>query len=147
MKLTVNNQEKLLAWAASQLKTSGWPDGSQAIGVIERRDGQLPILRAVLVINAHYGDRCSVHIASDGARRWATADVMTRISAYIHLGKKVNRMSAVIAASNVAAQIAALKIGFQIEGRERLGADDGTDGIVFSMLRDENPWLKEPSDG
>lgn len=119
MKLTVSHQQKLLEWAALRLNSDGWPDGSLALGVIERRDEQKPILRAVLVFNAFYGSRCSVHIASDGARRWATADIMTRISAFIHIAKGVNRIGAVIAATNTQAQIAALKLGFQIEERHR----------------------------
>lgn len=149
MRLTDGQQEQLLAWAGKRLSAADgeWPDGSLAFGVVEPRDGQKPLLRAVLVVNEMFKHGCKVHIASDGSRRWATRDVLMRFSALVHLGMGINRMSIVIAATNVAAQIAALKIGFQVEGRERGGADDGSDGVMFSMLKDENPWLKGEPDG
>jgi RimJ/RimL family protein N-acetyltransferase len=143
MRLTVADQEKMLTWAAKMLGTTGWSADSTAFGIVEPREGQRPLLRGVVIANAFFNKSCRIHIASDGSRKWATRDVLTRLSAFLHLQHGVNRIATVIATKNLPAQIAALKIGFQIEGRERSGADDGTDGIRFSMLRDENPWLND----
>ena len=146
MRLTDKHADQLLAWAAKRLGTDGWSPDSMAFGVVEDRDGLRPLVRAVIVINCRFNDACRMHIATDGSRRWATRDILIRLSAFIHYALKVNRVETIIAASNLPAQIAALKVGFQIEGRNRCGADDGTDGIVLSMLRDENPWLKGKGD-
>ncbi len=147
MKLTVDHQDVLLAWAARKLGTDGWPKESRAYGVVEPREGMKPLLRAAIVVNSHHGASCRIHIASDGSRKWATRDVLARISAFIHIGMKVNRVWTVVSATNVPAIVAALKIGFQIQGRVARGADDGSDGIIVSMFADENPWLKGEDDG
>lgn len=147
MRLTDQFPDKLLAWAARRLGTNGWSDDAIPFGIIEDRHGQRPLVRAVIVINAIYGANCRVHIASDGSRRWATRDILIRLSAFIHYAINVRRIETVIAADNVKAQIAALKIGFRVDGRTRYGADDGTDGIILAMIREENPWLKGDENG
>lgn len=147
MRLTTDHQDRLLAWARKKLGTDGWTPDAVAYGIIEDREGAKPLLRAIIVVNLAMSGSARVHVWSDGSRRWASADVLTRISAYLHYQRGINRLWMVVGAKNLPAIIAALKIGFQIDGRNRCGADDGSDGIVLSMLRDENPWLKDDDDG
>lgn len=147
MRLTDKHPEQLLAWAARKLGTNGWSDDAMPFGVVEDRPGLRPLVRAVIVINCRFGASCRMHIATDGSRRWATRDVLIRLSAFIHLGLGARRVETIIAARNLPAQIAALKVGFQVEGRTRCSADDGTDGIVLAILAEENPWLKGDDDG
>lgn len=147
MKVTTAQQSRLLRWAQQQLDTDGWSDDAYAFGIVEPRAGRLPLLRAVMVVNHHVGRSCRVHIATDGSRRWATADVLTRLSAFLHMAHNVDRLWMIVSVFNTKALIAALKIGFQIDGRERCSADDGTDGIVLTMLRHENPWLRGQEHG
>jgi len=144
--LTTADQPRLLRWAEERFGYDDChlPPESEAVGVF---DGET--VAAVIVYNAHYGHYLSMHVATNGSRRWLTRDILAGIFGYAFQFKGATRINAVVSVKNVAIQILCLKLGFRVEATIRCGADDGTDGILFGMLADECPWLKpmERQDG
>lgn len=98
---------------------------------------------AVILFNAHYGHFLSMHIASNGAKRWVSRFAARAVFGYAFEHKGVTRINAVVPAWNVPVQILCLKFGFRIEGTMRCGADDGSDAILFGMLRQECRWIED----
>lgn len=145
MLVTMQPQDALIAWAEPIMGVDAgcMPPETIALGVVDDA-GQI---RCVWAFNAFYSHYASVHIASDGSRSWLTRPVLRAIFGYAfeHLG--LQRLNAIIPAARVPAQILALKLGFEFEGRTRCGADDGSDGIVLGMLASQCRWLTEVDHG
>ncbi len=141
-------QDKLRAWAEPRLGVAPGelaPD-FEFVGVIDT-EAKRPV--AVFGYNACYGHHLTMHVVSERGKLWLTRRVLALVFGYAFHYKGVARVNAVVPAHNVPIQILCLKMGFRVEGTMRCGADDGTDGILFSMLRDECRWLqvKEASHG
>lgn len=140
MKLTVENQYNLLAWAAPRCGVQElWPTESEAMGVIDET-GELV---CVFVVNAIYGDTCTAHIATDGGARWAQRNVLRGFFGYLFIVKEMTRVQAVIPVNRRPALVMATKVGFIFEGVMRRGAADGSDAVLMAMLREECPWITD----
>jgi RimJ/RimL family protein N-acetyltransferase len=137
MRVLMDDQMELLAWAAARTGCDGWPSDTEAMGVIDE-DGKI---RAVASFNLWHGYQCSMHIASDGSKAWATAWVAKLIFGYLFEFRGLRRVNCVTRAKDRAATIFALKLGFSVEGTAKSGAYDGSDGVLFGMLREDCPWL------
>lgn len=138
--ITFHMQERLLEWAGRRVATNEWPQPSVALGVI---DTELRRIVAVFVINARFGHQCSMHIATDGRRRWATRAVLRELFDYVFHTLRHTRVNALIAVHNIPMIVTALKVGFVVEGTLKAGADDGLDAILLRMLVQECPWIAE----
>ena len=136
--LTQSPQYDLLEWARTRcgVRDPVWPDGSDAIGVMEGDN-----IRAVMVLNHFCGTGCTVHFASDHTRTWATRNILGGLLGYAFLYRRMDRLQLVIPVSNRRALVAGIKLGFAPEGRARGMGFDGEDIIVMSMLRTECQWL------
>lgn len=135
MILTTDHQATLLDWAADRIMPGlNWEPGTKAIGVLEGG------IRAVAAFNMFYDGSCSAHIATDGSRAWANRGVLRAWFEYPFQQCNLSRMTAPIAADNIAAQILALKMGFSFDGRQRAGFL-GKDVVLLGMLRSECRWI------
>lgn len=132
-------QYVLLQWAADRLDVPGgrWVEGTRALGVL---DGVH--IRAVLILNQFTAEGCEASFVSDGTKTWATRKTTSELIAYPFSRFGIDRLVAKVAADNRDTLIAALRIGFQFEGRERRGMWDGRDAIRLSMFRDEMPFAE-----
>lgn len=142
--LTLSHQPALLGWAAAVQGNEGpWDWGLDAIamGAVDRATGKVA---AVMVMNSFFDDSCYVHIASDGARRWASPHVLRSFFGFMFDVKKVSRVIGVTPSENTAAVIAVIKLGFTIEGRIRSTRDGKKANIVSVMFREDCPWLDQP---
>lgn len=142
--LTVENQTTLKAWAAARLEINGvWPASADALGIL---DGETGAIRAVLIVVQTYAEHCDVCIATDETRRWATRNTLGGIFGFIFLvrGNKIAR--ATISHDNIPSLVMCIKMGWQIEGRIRRADNEGRDGIIMSMTREECAWIREDSD-
>jgi RimJ/RimL family protein N-acetyltransferase len=84
-----------------------------------------------------------IHVASDGSKRWLTRKFLRACFAYPFEQLKVRRVTGLVAASNASALRFDLHLGFQVEGRLRKAAQDGSDLLVLGMLRHECRHLRE----
>lgn len=135
----------------SALKLTG-SDGfmSDAVAIAAYRtgeDGELSDLQTVAVFESFRGGRAELHVGNAEGRRM-TAEVISALT-YLAFHPKhfdLERLIARIPTDNVNAICTLLKIGFQIEYRDRASVAGGGDGIVLSLSRDDALAAAGPSD-
>lgn len=136
-KLVYGDDSRLCVWAAERLGTPDmeWPADTKTIGI--ESDGETV---AVALFNLFLGEGCCAHIATNGARNWASRSALRALFAFPFIQVNLDRITLPIASQNITSQVLALKLGFSFEGRLRNGAN-GDDEIIMGMLREECPWL------
>ena len=146
MLVTLENQADLIRWAEPIMGVSpgATPPETIALGIVSDDPAQ-PL--AVVCLNAFYSNQASIHIASNGSRRWLTPMILRAIFGYCFELLQLRRLNIIVSVNNAAVQVLALKLGFRPEGYARCGADDGSDGIVMGMLAAECPWIMEQENG
>lgn len=107
-----------------------------AIGL--ERDGKLV---AGVVYEQHTGPNVMMHVASDGSRYWMTPAYMAACFRYPFLQLGVNRVTGLVRSDNADAQRFDEALGFRIEGVLREAASDGSDMILYGMLKRECRYL------
>lgn len=148
MRLTIEDQQRLLSIAAEHAGLKTFAQDARAIG--GHAEGEPDRVRAVFVFSNFSNGGAMFSLFTDQQKDFMTPSMLHRISAYAFAknGLNLDRVAAEISVNNVPSQIAALKAGFQVEARLRNGAMDGADAILFSMLSHECPWMqKEQSNG
>lgn len=96
------------------------------------------------VVYDRFGVRdCQMHIGSVKGTRWATEEAISRALSYPFLVLNRERITGHTPAHNLEARKFNEHIGFVQEGILRQGADDGTDAIIYGMLKSECRWLKD----
>lgn len=73
---------------------------------------------------------------------WATKVTLKHLFAYPFVHLNVLRMSAIIGENNVVSRELTERLGFKEEGRCRKSMDDGSDAIIYGMLKEECPWIR-----
>ena len=138
--VTAQPQDKLRAWAAPRLgvEPNELAPDFEFLGIF---DGDQTDPAAAVGYNAHFNHYLSIHVVAERGRLWITRSVCALVFGYAFDHKGVTRINAVVPAHNLPVQILCLKLGFRIEATMRCGAEDGTDGILFSMLRHECRWI------
>lgn len=147
MIVTMADQEGLIRWAEPRMGVGAglMPPETEALGVIEEDTGEI---HAVIALNAFYAHYASMHVATNGRRRWVTRPVLRAAFGYAFEFKGLRRLNFHVSCKNIEIQVFALKLGLRIEGTTRCGFDDGSDGVLFGMIREECPWINgESSDG
>ena len=138
MKTTVYGQDDIvIPWVGARIDENDFGQGAVSIGLVE--DGELI---AGVVFNLYNGPSILMHVAAVPGKRWMTRDYLFRCFAYPFLQLQCNRISGLVRADNFAAQRFDEHLGFVREGVVRKGADDGTDLILYGMLKEECRWLE-----
>lgn len=99
-------------------------------------------LLAVTVYTDYAPRNISLHIASNGSKRWLTRAFLLASFDYPFDQLGVRRVTGLVAASNPAALKFDLHLGFRVEGRMRGASEDGSDLLVLGMLRHECRYLR-----
>ncbi|SDX74117.1 GNAT family N-acetyltransferase [Roseicitreum antarcticum] len=139
MRVTMQNQADLIAWAEPRMgvEKDMMPSETVALGVMNDAGG----IEAVICFNAFYSTYASLHVASNGGRRWLSRKVLALVFGYAFTHLNLTRLNFLVPHHNIPVQVLALKVGLRIEGVARCGANDGSDGVLFGMLASECPWL------
>lgn len=130
-----NEPQRVMRFVADRVGETEFQNYT-AIGL--ESDGDLV---AGVVYESHNGPNVLMHVASDGSRRWMTPAYMAACFRYPFLQLKTNRVTGLVRADNEDAQRFDEGLGFTREGTVRRGAADGTDLILYGMLRDECRFL------
>lgn len=131
VRLVYDEQERCLEWAAQRIGLGCFRADARAIGL--ERDGQLS---AVTVFDTFSPKDCSMHIASDGSRRWLNRAYLTACFAFPFLQCGLRRVTGMVPASNTDALRFDEHLGFRREGYHRCAAADGGDMISLGMLKE-----------
>ena len=73
--------------------------------------------------------------------RWVTKEAMRRFFTYPFVQLNCSRVTGLVAANNHVARKFDEHIGFVYEGTLRKGMTDGTDMIVYGLLREDCRWI------
>jgi RimJ/RimL family protein N-acetyltransferase len=136
MKTVIYGQDKrVIDWVSERVNEF---DFGNASGIGLEEDGELI---AGVVFNLYTGPSISMHVAAVPGKRWMTKEYLWRCFAYPFLQLKCRRITGLVRADNYDAQRFDEHLGFKREGVMREACDDGTDMIVYGMLRDECRFL------
>jgi RimJ/RimL family protein N-acetyltransferase len=138
MKSVIYGQnERFVRWFEEQVPDSEFDKSAVAIGL--EQDGEVI---ASVVFDMYTGPSICMHVAAVPGRRWMTRDYLWRCFAYPFLQLKCNRITGLVREDNLVAQKFDEHLGFKREGLIRRGATDGTNIILYGMLRDECRFLE-----
>ena len=137
MKTVIYNQaDRVAKWVGERVDEQYFA-GAEAIGL--EKDGKLI---AGVVFNMYTGPSISMHVAAEPGTYWLTKDFLWRCFAYPFLQLRCNRVTGLTKADNIQAQKFIEHLGFKHEGIIRRGWADGTDVVLYGMLKDECRFLE-----
>lgn len=138
MKQVVFGQDqRVLDWVGALIDEPDFGPGSHGIGLEE--DGELI---AGVVFNMYTGPSICMHVAAVPGSRWMNREFLCVAFAYPFVQLDCNRVTGLVRVDNEQALKFDQHLGFQIEGRLRRAASDGTDMYVLGMLKDECRHLR-----
>jgi RimJ/RimL family protein N-acetyltransferase len=138
MKQVIYGQDsRCVDWFAARVPDTDF--GKETVGVGLEQDGELI---AVVLFDMYTGPSINMHVAAVPGKRWMTKEYLWRCFAYPFLQLKCNRITGLVREDNLVAQRFDEHLGFKREGLIRQGATDGTNMILYGMLRDECRFLE-----
>lgn len=136
MKTVIYGQDsRVIDWVKPRVDESNFGDAA-AIGLEE--DGRLI---AGVVYNIYNGPSICMHVAAESGKRWLNRDFLFAAFAYPFIQLGCFRVTGLVRADNIEAKRFDEHLGFKQEGVIRKGASDGTDMILYGMLKEECRWL------
>lgn len=134
-RIILDQSEAITNWVAAKIGEDSIP---MAYGVGLEHDGKLV---AGVVYAQKTATNVHMHVASNGSRHWMTPEYLGFCFAYPFFHLKCERVTGFVRADNIDAQRFDEHLGFIREGRLRRACADGTDLIVYGMLREECRFL------
>jgi RimJ/RimL family protein N-acetyltransferase len=135
-RLVYGQNKRICEWVGPQIDIQQFDADAVAIGVEE--DG---VLIAGTVFNNYTGASIDMHVAAISGKRWATPTVLCCAFAYPFAQLKCNRVTGPVREDNLVSRRFVEHLGFKQEGLMRRGCEDGTNLILYGMLREECRWL------
>lgn len=136
MRIVWNEPDRVVAYVAPRIDAEQF-HGYQALGL--ERDSYLV---AGVVFDNKTGAGIMMHVASNGSRHWLTPEFLCACFSYPFVQEKLNRVTGLVRADNVEAQRFDEHLGFKREGKLRAACTDGTDLIVYGMLKSECRFIE-----
>jgi RimJ/RimL family protein N-acetyltransferase len=127
--------ERVVRWVGERVNEDAF---GQAVGIGLEEDGELI---AGVVFNMYTGPSISMHVAAVPGRRWMTKEYLRRCFAYPFIQLNCRRITGLVRVDNFVAQKFDEHLGFKREGLVREACDDGTDMILYGMLKSECRFL------
>lgn len=127
--LIYGQDDILLPWVAERIGLPGFQPGATAIGIGDDKG-----IRGAVVYDCIGPVDCSMHVASDGSRRWLTREFLVHVFAYPFIQLGLRRVTAMVPAKNTHALHFDEKLGFTREGYHPHGMPDD-DLVSLGMLR------------
>lgn len=137
MKTLIFNVPAVNDWVSSKIYgRDRFPPDAPSIGLLE--NGR--IIGGV-VYTMYTGNGIMMNVAG-GYKGWINRAFLRAAFAYPFKQLGCTRVSGLVRVDNFAAQQFDERLGFKREGLVRRGDDDGTDLIMYGMLREECKWIK-----
>lgn len=131
-----NEPERVMHWVAARTDEDAYHLYT-AIGL--EHDGELV---AGVVYTNKAGANILMHVASDGSRHWMTPAYLAACFRYPFIQEGCQRITGLVRADNLEAQRFDEHLGFKREGQLRAACTDGTDLIVYGMLKSECRFIE-----
>jgi RimJ/RimL family protein N-acetyltransferase len=132
-----DDPERVMQWVAERTDEERGYKLYTAIGL--ENNGELC---AGVVFNMQAGANILMHVASDGSRHWMTPAYMAACFRYPFIQAGCGRITGLVRADNIEAQRFDEHLGFKREGQLRAACTDGTDLIVYGMLKSECRYIE-----
>jgi RimJ/RimL family protein N-acetyltransferase len=137
MKTVIYGQDdRVIEWVAKRVDEDNF---GRAVGIGLEEDGELI---AGVVYNMYTGPSISMHVAAVPGKRWMTREYLYRCFAYPFIQLDCNRITGLVRVDNLEAQKFDEHLGFKREGLLRRACTDGTDMILYGMLKQECRFLR-----
>lgn len=138
-RLITNDRERVCRWAAARiLREDVNFDRASAIGLED--DGKL----VAAAVFTHYAPpNIAGHIVSDGSRRWMSKAFLFAMFDYPFRQLKCARITAPISEMNPSAIRFVERLGFVYEGRLRKAMLDGSDRLIYGLLKEECRYVAQ----
>lgn len=136
--LVVGQKQWVAAWVAEQMgrKVEDW-GRFNAIGLWE--DGELI---AGWVVNHFNWPDIALHVAVKPGSNWASRRFMKVVFGYIFEQLGCTRLTGSISSNNEVAKHLAVRLGGKLEGTLRRANPDGSDILLYGMLKEECRWIR-----
>lgn len=134
-KIVWDRPEEVMKFVADKVGENNFERYS-AIGL--EKDGNL--IAGVIFKNKN-ASSIMMHVASDGSRHWMTPAYMAACFGYAFNQEKVNLIIGLVRADNYEAQRFDEHLGFKRLGQLPQACSDGTDIIIYGMLKSECRYL------
>lgn len=134
-RILLDRHEEVMQFVAAKTGESRY-DGYTALGL--EKDGRIV---AGTVYQGYNGPSILMHFAHDASRHVITPAFVCAAFIYPFRVLKCNRITGLVRTDNEAAQRLDENLGFVKEGVMRAGASDGTDFILYGMLKSECRFL------
>lgn len=135
-RLVYGEDARCITWAEETMPGCKFREDAKSIAIA--RDDEL---LAAAVFDTFSRTSCFLHLVSDGSKHFLNRAFIVHVFAYPFITCGYRRVSAMAAESNARSIKLVQHFGFVQEGRLREDTDDGSDLIVFGMLRSECRWL------
>lgn len=137
MKTVIYGQDqRICKWVGDRVDETNFGGGAVGIGLEENGE-----LISGVVFNMYSGPSISMHVAAVPGKRWMTREYLWRCFAYPFIQLNCHRVTGLVRVDNLEAQRFDEHLGFKKEGLLRRACTDGTDMILYGMLRDECRFL------
>jgi RimJ/RimL family protein N-acetyltransferase len=135
-RVVYGEDEQVCQWVGERLDEDDFGPGAKGIGL--EKDGELI---AGVVFNNYNKLNIYMHVAAKQGTNWLTRQYLTCCFAYPFVQLGVNRVTGLVRVDNLPAQKFDEHLGFKREGLVRRACEDGTDMILYGMLREECRFL------
>ena len=133
-----DDPHRIVRWVAPRIgEVPSAFSNPMGIGIEEHGE-----LVAGVVYERFNGASITMHVAANPGARWATPKFLRVFFAYPFIQLGCNRVNGLVRVDNLVAQRFDEHLGFAREGLIRCGCDDGTDLILYGMLRSECRFLE-----
>lgn len=105
------------------------------------RDARGEVLVA-LVYNNLAHPNIAMHVAARKGALWCKAEILYHIFAYPFEDLQCARVTAPVLSNNMRSRKLVESLGYTLEGTLRRAAPDGSDWLLYGMLKEECRWLK-----
>lgn len=128
-------------WARRTIGCDGW-DKYTTMSLWD----DMTILAAV-IYEGYTTNNLAMHVAATPGKHWLNRRFLRAAFAYPFLQLRVDRVTGVVPDSNAQAKKFDEHLGFIREGVIRRGSHDGSDLIIYGMLREECRFLEMKDNG
>lgn len=134
-------QEQLKKFASEIIGLPLFEQSAKAIGMFDEKGIVVSVVYdGFSSDNSRVWNDCQMHVAARPMSKWATKDFLFHAFNYPFNILGCSRVTGLVRIDNIAAQKFDERIGFIKEGVLREG-QDGTDLIVYGMLKRECRWI------